>query len=75
MQTYRADGEVDRLRASSDPLLRFTERVTREHGITREELERIDAEVRAQLDVDVDAAKAAPQPPREALFTDVYVSY
>ena len=75
MQTYRADGEVDRLRASSDPLLKFTERVTREHGIKREELERIDAEVRAQLDVDVDAAKAAPQPPRDALFTDVYVSY
>ena len=75
MQAYRADGEVDRLRAQSDPLAIFTQRVTTQHGIKPAELARIDAEIAELIDQKVDAAKAAPVPPREALYSDVYVSY
>jgi TPP-dependent pyruvate/acetoin dehydrogenase alpha subunit len=75
MQAYRANGEVEALRAKSDPLRIFADKVTSHHGIRAEELAKIDAEVAALIDEKVDAAKAAPVPPREALYTDVYVSY
>ena len=75
MQLYRKAGEVDELRASSDPLVKFEARVTGEFGIEAEELEEITEELREIIDEAVAVAKAAPKPTREALYTDVYASY
>lgn len=75
MQLYRKKGEVDELRASSDPLVKFEERVTREFGIAKDELDEIGLELQEIIDEAVDVAKAAPKPAPEALFTDVYGSY
>ncbi len=75
MQTYRKSGEVDELRATSDPLAKFEARATGEFGIDAEELREIDEELREIIDESVAVAKAAPKPPREALYTDVYASY
>jgi len=75
MQLYRKAGEVDELRASSDPLVKFEARVTGEFGIEADELEEITEELREIIDEAVAVAKAAPKPTREALYTDVYASY
>ncbi len=75
MELYRKKGEVDELRATSDPLVKFESRATAEFGIDAEELREIDEELREIIDEAVDVAKAAPKPPREALYTDVYASY
>jgi acetoin:2,6-dichlorophenolindophenol oxidoreductase subunit alpha len=75
MQLYRDSKEVDVLRGTSDPLVKFEDRVTREYGIGADELREIDEEVRELIDDSVAAAKSAPRPPREALYTDVYGSY
>jgi acetoin:2,6-dichlorophenolindophenol oxidoreductase subunit alpha len=75
MQLYRDPKEVDRLRATSDPLVKFEASVIRDHGIEASELREIDEELRELVDDKVAAAKAAPRPPREALYTDVYGSY
>jgi pyruvate dehydrogenase E1 component alpha subunit len=75
MQLYRDSKEVDRLRETADPLVKFEERATREYDIAADELREIDEEIRELIDDDVAAAKAAPRPPREALYTDVYGSY
>lgn len=75
MQLYRKKGEVDELRASSDPLVKFEERVTREFGIAKDELDEIGLELQEIIDEAVDVAKAAPKPAPEALYTDVYGSY
>jgi len=75
MQAYRVKGEVDELRAKSDPIRIFVDKVVAQHRIGREELAAIDAEIEQLIDLKVDAAKAAPVPPREALYSDVYVSY
>jgi len=40
-----------------------------------DELTAIDDEILALLDEKVAAAKAAPEPPGEALYTDVYINY
>ncbi|MFZ8984561.1 MAG: thiamine pyrophosphate-dependent dehydrogenase E1 component subunit alpha, partial [Steroidobacteraceae bacterium] len=75
MQTYRKKGEVDELRKTSDPLIKFEERATRDFGLDVEELREIDEELREIIDEAVDVAKAAPKPSAADLYTDVYGSY
>ncbi|NIE67547.1 thiamine pyrophosphate-dependent dehydrogenase E1 component subunit alpha [Burkholderia sp. Ax-1719] len=74
-QTYRAPGEVQKLREEKDCLKRFEERVVRAELASTDDLRKVDAEVQALIDDAVAKAKAAPLPSPEALLTDVYVSY
>ncbi len=75
MQTYRKKGEVDELRKTSDPLVKFEARAVREFDLSVEELREIDEELREIIDEAVDVAKAAPKPSASDLYTDVYGSY
>jgi pyruvate dehydrogenase E1 component alpha subunit len=74
-QLYRAKDEVKGLRENSDPVTKFITRVTDAGQITTDELAAIDAEILAMLDAKVAAAKAAPEPPLDALYSDVYINY
>src|SRR5258705_2259541 len=74
-QTYRAPGEVQKLRDEKDCLKRFEERVVRAEMLTSDELRGIDATVQKLIEESVVAAKAAPLPTAEDLMSDVYVSY
>ncbi len=75
MQKYRDSKEVERLRAASDPLEKFTAVLTGAHGIDVEELKEIDQELGELIEDKVNAAKAAPKPTVDALYADVYGSY
>ena len=74
-QTYRAPGEVQKLRETKDCLLQFRRRVTANGEITAEQLDAIDAEVLTMIDDSVVKAKSDPKPVPADLMTDVYVSY
>jgi acetoin:2,6-dichlorophenolindophenol oxidoreductase subunit alpha len=74
-QTYRAPNEVETLREEKDCLKLFADRVTSAGLVDKEDLEKIDEEVKTLIDEAVDEAKAAEDPPRDQLLTDVYVSY
>ena len=74
-QTYRGDGEVDKLRATIDCMDIFRQRVTEAGLLEAEQLDEIDADTRAAIDKSVVDAKAAPMPGQADLLTDVYVSY
>ncbi len=74
-QLYRAKDEVKELRKNADPISKFITCVTDSGQLTMDELAAIDAEILAMLDKKVAAAKAAPEPPAEALYTDVYINY
>jgi pyruvate dehydrogenase E1 component alpha subunit len=74
-QLYRAKDEVKKLRETSDPIDKFISRVTGSGQLSMDELKAIDSEILAMLDEQVAAAKAAPAPPAEALYTDVYINY
>ena len=74
-QTYRAEGEVDRLRRDHDPLTLFRARVTEAGLLDDAALDAIDSEVGELIEDSVAEASEAPKPPEEALFSDVYVSY
>ncbi|KVN03591.1 thiamine pyrophosphate-dependent dehydrogenase E1 component subunit alpha [Burkholderia stagnalis] len=74
-QTYRAPGEVQKLRDEKDCLKHFEARVVRAEVLTADELRAVDAQVKRLIDDAVAAAKAAPLPDASDLLTDVYVSY
>ena len=74
-QTYRAPGEVQKLRETKDCLMQFARRVTSRGELSMAELEAIDVEVKAMIDASVVKAKADPLPLPEDLMADVYVSY
>jgi acetoin:2,6-dichlorophenolindophenol oxidoreductase subunit alpha len=74
-QTYRGEGEVENLRHTRDCLLAFAKRVTDAGLIDESELSEIDDEVKTLIDDAVDEAKAAAEPDRAEVGTDVYVSY
>jgi acetoin:2,6-dichlorophenolindophenol oxidoreductase subunit alpha len=74
-QTYRAPGEVEEIRREKDCLDMFRWRVTEAGLVEKEELDKIDEEVKTLIDEAVDEAKAAQDPTEDQLLTDVYVSY
>jgi acetoin:2,6-dichlorophenolindophenol oxidoreductase subunit alpha len=74
-QTYRAENEVENLRREKDCLMLFARRVTSSGLTNKEDLDRIDEEVKRLIDEAVEEAKAAPDPKENDLLTDVYMSY
>jgi pyruvate dehydrogenase E1 component alpha subunit len=74
-QTYRAPGEVQKLRETKDCLMQFARRVTADGRVAIAQLDAIDREVKALIDDSVVRAKADPTPSEADLMTDVYVSY
>ncbi len=67
---YRPDGELERWKAR-DPIKIYRERL-RQFGIGDAAVAKIDREVRQVVDAATEACKAAPPPPADILFTDVY---
>jgi acetoin:2,6-dichlorophenolindophenol oxidoreductase subunit alpha len=70
-QGYRAEGEVETLRSTQDPITLFVGRAE----LTDAEVSEVDVTVAAAVEVAVATAKAAPTPDVSELLTDVYVSY
>ena len=74
-QTYRAQGEVDDMRANKDCIKIFQSRVEGAGVVQAAEFDAIEQDVVALIDEAVRGAEAAPLPGREELLTDVYVAY
>jgi acetoin:2,6-dichlorophenolindophenol oxidoreductase subunit alpha len=73
--TYRAPGEVDRIRAEQDCIGRFRQRVIAAALLENDDLATVDKEVADELESSVRAAKVGPLPDEADLLTDVYVAY
>ena len=73
--TYRAPGEVDRIRAEHDCLQRFRKRITEAALLEGSDLAAVDQAVAEEVERSVRDAKAAPLPSEADLLTDVYVAY
>ena len=74
-QTYRANGEQDRLRAETDCLKIFRQRVTETSLLDDKALDDIDQDVAARIGHAITASESAPPPSDKDLITDVYVTY
>jgi acetoin:2,6-dichlorophenolindophenol oxidoreductase subunit alpha len=73
--TYRAPGEVTAYKASKDPLMQFRQRVIEASLLKPDELDAVDADVKASIARAAAHAKMAPMPLAAALTTDVYNRY
>ncbi len=73
--TYRATGEIDKLKAEKDCLKMFRRRVNEAGLLESAQLDAIDREVKSLIEQAVAEAKAAPPPTEADLMTDVYASY
>jgi len=67
---YRPEGELERWK-ERDPIKIYRERL-KQFGVSDQVIADIDAEVRREVDAATEACKAAPMPPTDILFTDVY---
>jgi acetoin:2,6-dichlorophenolindophenol oxidoreductase subunit alpha len=67
---YRPDGELEKWK-ERDPIKIYRARL-KQFGIGDDQVAKIDAEVRKMVDAATEACKAAPNPPADILFTDVY---
>ena len=74
-QTYRAEGELDDLRANWDCLKKFREKMAQTGELSGDEMDAIDTEVLALVEEAVTSAKAAPRPTPEQVTQDVYINY
>jgi 2-oxoisovalerate dehydrogenase E1 component alpha subunit len=70
-RTYRSPDEVKAWRGH-DPVSLFAERCRETGALSDEELKRIDAEIRAEVNAATDAAEAAPLPDPETFDRYVY---
>ena len=67
-QSYVPEGELDRWARENDPVDRFTKVLTGK-GISKSELEQLDARVVAEIDEATDQAETSPPPePRDSLL-------
>ena len=67
-QSYVPPGEIERWARENDPLDRYHRELTAKHGISGEELERIDARVTGEIDRATDEAETSAAPePRDSL--------
>jgi pyruvate dehydrogenase E1 component alpha subunit len=74
-QAYRAEGELEELRANRDCLKHFRARVTGEGLLSDGELDRLDEAAAQAIERGVQRGLAAPQPAVQELTSDVYISY
>ena len=70
--TYRSREEVEERTQRGDPIRILKDRLMAAGVLEQEELERMDAEVRAEVDDAAEFADASPLPPPESLYEDVY---
>jgi len=61
-QSYVLPGEIERWARENDPVDRYIKELTGRKGVSTEELERIDAQVTAEVDRATDEAEASPAP-------------
>ena len=68
---YRPKGELERWKKEKDPINIYRERM-KQFGITQDRVDEIETDVNGEVEKATDACKAAPNPPMDILFTDVY---
>ncbi len=73
--TYRAPGEVAKLREEKDSLKIFRKQVTSAGLLERNDIDAVDDEVAKLIDEAVAASEAAAMPSDADLATDVYARY
>ena len=73
--TYKAPGELEKIKAEQDCLMLFKQRVTEASLLEGAELEEIEKQAKAMVETCLANAKSAALPTEADLLTDVYLNY
>ncbi|WP_448952598.1 pyruvate dehydrogenase (acetyl-transferring) E1 component subunit alpha [Labrys neptuniae] len=68
---YRSKDEVQKMRTEHDPIEQSRARLLSEHGVSEEELKKIDSEIRDIVNDAADFATNDPEPDPSELWTDI----
>lgn len=71
-KTYRSKTEIEEYQRTKDPLNLFRSCLEAEGVLTKEIIEKIDAEARAEADLATEFAEASPYPTVEDITKDIY---
>jgi len=74
-QRYRGEGELDRIRATRDCIVKFREHVAKANLVDVADLDAIDEDVMKTIEDAVSSARAAARPTPQDVLADVYISY
>ncbi len=69
---YRTPEEIEHYKTACDPITLWENQLLSENIITKEEIERLDAEAKAEAAAAVEFAMASPWPSEESIFQDIY---
>lgn len=72
--SYRSRDEIQEVRQTRDPITSFREKITSAELVTLDELKKIEAQLRADVDDAQKKAKLDNEVPMEELTTDVYAN-
>ncbi|XP_012276727.1 pyruvate dehydrogenase E1 component subunit alpha type II, mitochondrial isoform X2 [Orussus abietinus] len=72
--SYRTREEIQEVRQTRDPITSFKQRILDANLVTTEELKKLEADIRKQIDDAVKYAKADKEIPLSELTTDIYVN-
>jgi len=70
--SYRTREEIQEVRSQRDPITQFREKIISAELVTSDELKKIDAEVKKEIEEATRIAKTDPEVPNEELFADIY---
>jgi TPP-dependent pyruvate/acetoin dehydrogenase alpha subunit len=72
-EPYRTREEVAQARASKDPIVRFAATL-QQLGAAVDDLQRVDDEVKAEVEAAVEFGEASPEPSPDILLTDIFTN-
>ena len=70
---YRSKEEVAKVRDEQDPITNLQNRLLKQNTLSKEELKKLDKEIRDLVAVAADFAQKSPEPDPSELYTDVLV--
>lgn len=70
--SYRTRDEVQEVRQTRDPITQFKDKVVDAGLITNDELKKMDAEIKTEVDAATKLAKSDKEISLQELYTDVY---
>ena len=69
---YRSPEEIERYKTDFDPITRWEKQLLKEKVITKAQIEKIDAEAKAEAAAAAEFGIASPWPSEESIFEDIY---
>ena len=70
---YRSKDEVEEMKVNRDPIINLKTRIMAEHGVSEEDLKKIDKDIKKRIKEAAEFAQSSPELAPDELWTDVLI--